>query len=96
MASTDRKPTRRRERKPKAAARATAAESMRALWTCPECGAKLITKNLWHSCGEATIEDWIRSGNLAALTSADDAIAVDHAARNKAATLLPQIALKAS
>ena len=45
---------------------------------------------------EATIEAWIRSGHLAALTSADDAIAVDHSARNKAATLLPQIALKAS
>src|ERR1700686_3982409 len=45
---------------------------------------------------EATMEDWIRSGNLAPLTSADDAIAVDHSARNKAATLLPQIALKAS
>ena len=28
------------------------------LWTCPECGAKLLTKNLWHSCGEATLEDW--------------------------------------
>src|SRR6202171_566044 len=45
---------------------------------------------------EATLEDWIRSGNLAPLTSADDAIAVDHDARNKAATHLPQIALKAS
>src|SRR5215813_709032 len=45
---------------------------------------------------EATIETWIRSGNLAPLTSADDAIAVDHNARNKAAALLPQIALKAS
>jgi len=45
---------------------------------------------------EATIEAWIRSGNLAPLTSADDAIAVDHNARNKAAALLPQIALKAS
>ena len=45
---------------------------------------------------EATIEAWIRSGNLAPLSSADDAIAVDHSARNKAATLLPQIALKAS
>ena len=45
---------------------------------------------------EATIEAWIRAGNLAPLTSADDAIAVDHNARNKAATLLPQIALKAS
>ena len=45
---------------------------------------------------EATMNDWIRSGNLAPLTSADDAIAVDHNARNKAATLLPQIAAKAS
>src|ERR1700726_3243132 len=45
---------------------------------------------------EATMNDWIRSGNLAPLTSADDAIAVDYTARNKAVTLLPQIALKAS
>jgi 1-deoxy-D-xylulose-5-phosphate reductoisomerase len=45
---------------------------------------------------EATIEAWTRAGNLAPLASADDAIAVDHGARNKAATLLPQIALKAS
>jgi 1-deoxy-D-xylulose-5-phosphate reductoisomerase len=42
------------------------------------------------------MDDWIRSGNLAPLLSADDAIAIDHQARNKAATLLPQIALKAS
>jgi 1-deoxy-D-xylulose-5-phosphate reductoisomerase len=45
---------------------------------------------------EATMNAWIRSGNLQPLGSADDAIAVDHNARNKAATLLPQIAAKAS
>jgi 1-deoxy-D-xylulose-5-phosphate reductoisomerase len=45
---------------------------------------------------EATLDSWTRSGNLAPLSSADDAITVDHSARNKAATLLPQIALKAS
>jgi 1-deoxy-D-xylulose-5-phosphate reductoisomerase len=45
---------------------------------------------------EATMDAWIRAGNLAPLTSADDAISVDHNARNKAVTLLPQIALKAS
>jgi 1-deoxy-D-xylulose-5-phosphate reductoisomerase len=45
---------------------------------------------------EATLEAWVRGGNLAALASADDAISVDHTARNKAVTLLPQIALKAS
>jgi 1-deoxy-D-xylulose-5-phosphate reductoisomerase len=45
---------------------------------------------------EATIDSWIRSSNLAPLHSADEAIAVDHSARNLAASLLPQIALKAS
>jgi 1-deoxy-D-xylulose-5-phosphate reductoisomerase len=45
---------------------------------------------------EATLEQWIRSGNLTSLTSADDAIAVDHNARKLAASLLPQIAAKAS
>ena len=45
---------------------------------------------------EATMNDWVRSGNLAPLSSADDAISVDHNARNRAASLLPQIALKAS
>ncbi len=45
---------------------------------------------------EATLENWIRSGNLAPLTSADDAIAIDQTARKKAAALLPEIALKAS
>lgn len=28
------------------------------LWTCPECGAKFVTENLWHSCGRATLEGW--------------------------------------
>jgi len=45
---------------------------------------------------EATLEAWSRSTNLAPLGSADEAISVDHNARNKAASLLPQIALKAS
>lgn len=30
----------------------------RPLWTCPRCGAKLVTRNLWHSCGKATLDDW--------------------------------------
>nr|Q07NI7.1 RecName: Full=1-deoxy-D-xylulose 5-phosphate reductoisomerase; Short=DXP reductoisomerase; AltName: Full=1-deoxyxylulose-5-phosphate reductoisomerase; AltName: Full=2-C-methyl-D-erythritol 4-phosphate synthase [Rhodopseudomonas palustris BisA53] len=45
---------------------------------------------------EETLNAWIRAGNLAPLGSADDAISVDHKARNLAATLLPQIAAKAS
>lgn len=45
---------------------------------------------------EETLNAWIRAGNLAPLTCADDAISVDHKARNLAANLLPQIAAKAS
>ena len=45
---------------------------------------------------EATLEQWIRLGNLAPLESADDAIGVDHNARNLARSLLPEIAAKAS
>jgi hypothetical protein len=30
----------------------------RPLWTCPRCGAKLISRNLWHSCGQATLAEW--------------------------------------
>ncbi len=45
---------------------------------------------------EATLDRWIRMGNLAPLDSADDAISVDHNARNLAKSLLPEIAAKAS
>ena len=34
------------------------AKSDSKLWTCPNCGAKLLTRNLWHSCGRATLEEW--------------------------------------
>ncbi|MGQ0733585.1 MAG: hypothetical protein ACT4QD_08025 [Acidobacteriota bacterium] len=37
-----------------------------ALWTCPKCGAKLVTRNMAHSCGRATLADWkARMGPLA-------------------------------
>lgn len=26
------------------------------LWTCPKCGAKLVTPNMWHSCGKFELE----------------------------------------
>ena len=31
----------------------------RPLWRCPKCGARLVTRNLWHSCGRATIAYWL-------------------------------------
>ena len=39
-------------------AHAVAGKSDRPLWTCPKCGSKLLTRNLWHSCGRATLADW--------------------------------------
>lgn len=30
--------------------------SMPALWICPACGARLVSRNLWHSCGRYTLE----------------------------------------
>jgi hypothetical protein len=30
----------------------------RPMWICPKCGAKFVSKNLWHSCGRATLDDW--------------------------------------
>jgi len=33
-------------------------KELRPLWTCPKCRLKLLTKNLWHSCGAATLDDW--------------------------------------
>ena len=27
------------------------------LWICPRCEARLVSRNLWHSCGRFTLED---------------------------------------
>ena len=45
---------------------------------------------------EATMESMVRSGSTKAPANVDEALSVDHDTRNKAVTLLPQIALKAS
>ena len=29
----------------------------RPLWTCPECGHRFITANLWHSCSRFTLDE---------------------------------------
>jgi hypothetical protein len=33
------------------------ADARRALWVCPRCGARLVARNLWHSCGQHTLDD---------------------------------------
>lgn len=29
----------------------------RPLWTCPRCGHRFVTRNIWHSCGRYRIAD---------------------------------------
>ncbi len=31
------------------------------LWVCPKCGARLVSRNLWHSCGQFTLDDLFAS-----------------------------------
>lgn len=32
---------------------------MRPLWTCPKCGRKFVTRNMWHACGPYTVETFL-------------------------------------
>ena len=32
-----------------------------ALWVCPKCGARLVSRNLSHSCGQFTLDDLFAS-----------------------------------
>jgi hypothetical protein len=35
------------------------------VWICPRCGARLVSRNLWHSCGQYTLETQVRFAGLA-------------------------------
>jgi hypothetical protein len=39
-----------------AARDSVAAVTERSLWHCPKCGARLVSHNLWHSCGRFSLE----------------------------------------
>jgi hypothetical protein len=30
--------------------------SLPELWTCPRCGARFVTRNMWHGCGDYTVD----------------------------------------
>jgi hypothetical protein len=30
---------------------------LKPLWRCPKCGARFVTKNMWHSCGRFTLKE---------------------------------------
>ena len=33
------------------------------LWTCPKCKQKFVTKNLWHSCTQFTVDEFFKGKN---------------------------------
>src|SRR5262245_21945049 len=35
-------------------------KSSRALWRCPRCGHRFVTRNLWHSCVQVPLRDHFR------------------------------------
>jgi hypothetical protein len=41
----------------------------RPLWICPDCGARLTSRNLWHSCGAFSFDD-LFAGSTEGVTDA--------------------------
>jgi hypothetical protein len=48
------------------------------IWTCPRCGARLVSRNLWHSCGRFSLEDLFANADPQALDLARRYVAVLH------------------
>ncbi len=46
---------------------------MKELWTCPQCGARLVSRNLWHSCGTFSLDD-LTAGSDPGIVDAVDAM----------------------
>src|SRR5262252_10262154 len=40
----------------------------RPLWECPRCGVKLVARNLSHSCGDYSIEKFLRDKSVVGRT----------------------------
>lgn len=48
------------------------------LWICPDCGARLVSRNLWHSCGAFTLEDLFAGAAPSVLELAREYVALLH------------------
>ncbi|MFC6286609.1 hypothetical protein ACFP3Q_10380 [Nocardioides sp. GCM10027113] len=48
------------------------------LWTCPDCGARLVTPRMWHSCGRFTLEELFAGSTPQALDLARAYVAMLH------------------
>lgn len=51
-------------------------DTKKPLWVCPECGAKLVSRNLSHACGDYSVEELLagKSERARSLFEAFDAL----------------------
>src|SRR5262245_18995744 len=49
---------------------------LKPVWRCPKCGARLISKNLWHSCGQFTLEGLLAGSEPSVLALAKRYVAM--------------------
>jgi hypothetical protein len=43
----------------------------KSLWRCPKCGARFVTRNLWHSCGRFGLADLFKGKDSAVRAAFD-------------------------
>jgi hypothetical protein len=48
------------------------------VWICPKCGARLVSRNLWHSCGQFTLEALFAGAAPGVLELAREYVAMLH------------------
>ncbi|HET6919967.1 MAG TPA: hypothetical protein VFI46_10955 [Jiangellaceae bacterium] len=48
------------------------------IWICPACGARLVSRNLWHSCGRYSLENLFAKADPGSLELARTYVAVLH------------------
>lgn len=48
------------------------------IWICPRCGARLVSRNLWHSCGPFSLESLFANADHRALDLARRYVALLH------------------
>jgi hypothetical protein len=56
----------------------TLEETLPGLWVCPRCAARLISRNLWHSCGQFTLDVLFAKAAPATLDLARKYVAMLH------------------
>jgi Domain of unknown function (DUF5655) len=47
-------------------------------WLCPRCGARLVSRNLWHSCVQVTLEELFASSEPSVLELARTYVSMLH------------------